>query len=133
MYCNHFGVNGPGTGILFPEPHLWNPPTVDGVTIEGSARGVRIGTDGDGTDDIGERNVFGGMGMGVDVNANSDNVIAVPGPGALGAALAAFGTLGALGAARTGRRSRTQRPARRAHRLSTTAGPSQQPVKVPGN
>lgn len=318
VYCNHFGVNGPGTAILFPEPHLWNPPTVDGVTIEGSARGVRIGTDGDGVDDIAERNVFGGMGMGVNVNANSDNVIAgnyfglgadgttligagtgifmrqssaanlvgtdfdgvsdelernvigycstgvwlaernpanaivgnsigvdasgapaanirgilledegsdrviaynriesnetgvaigagstgtldpdsrgnclvgnatgfahagdaviafesnwwgtadgpsgaasgsgdaiavsgpgtidyvpwlttgcpVPEPGALGAALAAFGTLGALGATRRERRSRTQPPARRARRLSKGAGPSQRPVKVPGN
>lgn len=57
----------------------------------------------------------------------------VPEPGALGASLAAFRTLGALGASRAQHRSRTHRTARRARRLPTKAGPSQQPVKGPGN
>lgn len=97
VQCNHFGVNGPGDDVLYPEPHLWNPPTVDGVTIEGSARGAWIGTDGDGIDDVSERNVFAGLGIGVNVNANSDNVIAgnyigfgANGTAALGAQVGVF-------------------------------------------
>ena len=76
VQCNHLGVNGPGTALLDTVPHLWNPPTVDGVIIEGSGQGVIVGTDGDGVDDVSERNVMGAGGTGVNVNANSNNVIA---------------------------------------------------------
>ena len=76
VHCNHFGANGPGTDTLYPVPHLWNPPTVTGVTIEGAAQGVIVGTDGDGSDDGSERNVIGSAGSGVFLNANANNRIA---------------------------------------------------------
>jgi hypothetical protein len=67
--CNHIGLNAEGdTGL---------PISGRGVTIEGSARGVIIGTNGDGVGDIGERNVIGVVaGFGVYINANSDNWVA---------------------------------------------------------
>ncbi len=76
VQCNHIGVDGPGTGVLVPVPSPGNPPTSSGVLLQFSAQGAWIGTDGDGIDDVAERNVFGGAGIGVNVNANVDNVIA---------------------------------------------------------
>ncbi len=67
IQCNHVGVNGPGTSLV--------GTTNYGVAIELNASGVIIGTDGDGSKDLAERNVFGG-GFGVYINANNENVIA---------------------------------------------------------
>jgi hypothetical protein len=48
-----------------------------GVSIAGTAQGAVVGTDGDGVDDVAERNVFGPASVAmVDVNSNNDNVIA---------------------------------------------------------
>jgi hypothetical protein len=70
VYCNHLGVDGPGQDLMnFPNHGA-------GVLLQYWAQGVWIGTDGDGVDDAGERNVFGGWGLNVNVNANSENVIA---------------------------------------------------------
>ena len=66
--CNHLGVNGPGTAGV--------GTTSYGVVIEYSASGVIVGTDGDGSNDLAERNVFGALGYGIYINGNSDNVIA---------------------------------------------------------
>lgn len=82
--CNHIGVDGPGTTVL---------GSGGGVLVQFVAAGVIIGTDGDGVDDLAERNVFVPGTQGVNINANSNNVIAgnyfgtladgvtVPGPG----------------------------------------------------
>ncbi len=67
IQCNHVGVNGPGTSVV--------ETTYYGVVIEADASGVIVGTDGDGTKDLAERNVFGG-GYGVYINTNDENVIA---------------------------------------------------------
>jgi hypothetical protein len=67
--CNHFGLNAAGSAQL---------GTLEfnmGVLIEFSATGVVIGTDGDGTADLAERNVFGPGGFAVYVNANDSNRI----------------------------------------------------------
>jgi CSLREA domain-containing protein len=67
--CNHLGVNGPGTAGV--------GVTYNGVVIESTASGVIVGTDGDGSNDLAERNVFGALEVtGVYINSNSDNVIA---------------------------------------------------------
>jgi hypothetical protein len=48
-----------------------------GVVISGAAAGVVVGTDGDGVNDVAERNVFGPASVAmVDVNSNNGNVIA---------------------------------------------------------
>jgi hypothetical protein len=61
--CNHFGIDGTGTVQLDLE---------EGVCVSCYAPGGNawVGTDGDGWDDIGERNVFG-AGLGVYVNAGN--------------------------------------------------------------
>lgn len=70
VQCNHLGVDGPGTALLNANSHQ------DGVLLQYYARGALIGTDGDGVDDVAERNVFAGSALNVNVNGNSDNVIA---------------------------------------------------------
>lgn len=66
--CNHFGIDGTGQTSL--GSGTW------GVVFEGLAEGAIIGTDGDGVDDLAERNVFGGCGYGVYINGNASNWIA---------------------------------------------------------
>jgi len=66
--CNHFGITGPGDAALLTDS--W------GVVIENSANGVVVGTNGDGINDVGERNVFGNNDYGVYINGNSKNWIA---------------------------------------------------------
>lgn len=67
--CNHIGVDAAGTSPL------GSGQLSMGVSVEGLASGVVIGTDGDGVGDIGERNVIGNVGYGVYVNANNGNRI----------------------------------------------------------
>ncbi len=65
--CNHFGVDAAGSaelGLSMPQIQ---------VAIEGAASDVTIGTDGDGVDDIGERNVIGPGGFAVFINGNGNN------------------------------------------------------------
>ena len=67
--CNHFGADAAGTSTL-------GTASFDArVVIGGTAGGVVIGTDGDGSDDLGERNVFASAGYGVYVNDNDNNRI----------------------------------------------------------
>ena len=68
--CNHFGLDAAGSGAL--------GSALPGVQIdfEGIASGIVVGTNGDGVDDIGERNVIGYGGYAVYVNANNNNTIA---------------------------------------------------------
>jgi hypothetical protein len=66
VQCNHLGVDGPGTTVI---------GATTGVLLQFAAEGVFIGTDGDGVDDLAERNVFSGY-RGVNINANNDNVVA---------------------------------------------------------
>jgi len=66
VQCNHLGLSGDGyTGL-----------GGYGVLIEGSANEAIIGTDGDGIDDLAERNVFAGSTYGIYCNSNSRNWIA---------------------------------------------------------
>lgn len=70
VQCNHLGVNGAGTALL-------NENTQQHAVLLGYfADGVVIGTDGDGVDDVAERNVIAGWSNLVFANANSNNVIA---------------------------------------------------------
>jgi len=62
IQCNHLGVDGPGTNVL--------PLSSVTVNIEGNSIDTILGTDGDGIDDLGERNVFAGTDMALYVNAN---------------------------------------------------------------
>ncbi len=62
IQCSHFGIDGSGQGIL----DLGSAVCVQCYSTDGSAV---IGTDGDGVDDIGERNVFGAGIWGVNVNS----------------------------------------------------------------
>lgn len=65
VQCNHFGTDGPGTTPL---------EMSYGVTVAWWAAGggnVTIGTDGDGVDDLAERNVFGGGGYGIYINTGN--------------------------------------------------------------
>lgn len=55
--CNHFALNAAGTA------HLGASDFSTQVTLEHDASGVIIGTNGDGSDDIAERNVFGPAGV----------------------------------------------------------------------
>lgn len=66
VQCNHFGIDGTGTVAL---------DLGDGVCVGCYASGgnVIVGTDGDGWDDVGERNVFGTGGRGVNVNGGSSS------------------------------------------------------------
>ena len=67
VQCNHFGVDGAGTARL---------GSGSGVILSGSSQGVTIGTNGDGVDDLAERNVITLSSWGVYINANSNNVVA---------------------------------------------------------
>ena len=72
VQCNHLGVDGEGTSVL---------GTGSGVLLQMAADGVIIGTDGDGSDDLAERNVIAfattnSNSKGININANSNNVIA---------------------------------------------------------
>ncbi len=72
VQCNHFGTDGSGTVILDLEV---------GVCVSCQAGGGNLiaGVDGDGFDDVGERNVFAGGVQGVNVNSGdgaSPNTIA---------------------------------------------------------
>jgi hypothetical protein len=66
VQCNHFGVDGTGTVAL---------DLAEGVCVSCYASGgnVWVGTDGDGWDDVGERNVFGTGSRGVNVNGGSSS------------------------------------------------------------
>lgn len=65
VQCNHFGLNGEGTiGV-----DLGNGICLACYGLGGSAI---IGTDGDGIDDLAERNVFGNVGRGVNINLGDD-------------------------------------------------------------
>lgn len=69
VQCNHVGLDGPGTGSL--------ALGFAGVIIETNGRFAIIGSDGDGGDDLGERNAFSpASSYGVYVNGNHDNRIA---------------------------------------------------------
>jgi len=54
--CNHFALDGPG------ENHLGTGDFTNQIDLEVDASHVIIGTDGDGIDDLAERNVFGDTG-----------------------------------------------------------------------
>lgn len=69
VQCNHIGVDAAGTGPLGLGQLSM------GISVEGLASGVVIGTDGDGVGDVGERNVIGNVAYGVYVNANDGNRI----------------------------------------------------------
>jgi len=61
VQCNHFGLNGEGT----TGADLGSGICLACYNLGGSAI---IGTDGDGVDDLAERNVFGAVGRGVNIN-----------------------------------------------------------------
>ena len=64
VQCNHFGLNGEGTiGV-----DLGNPICLACFASGGNAI---IGTDGDGIDDLGERNVFGKTGRAININGGN--------------------------------------------------------------
>ncbi len=65
--CNHIGVDARGAATL--------PLSGYGVVLPSASRGVVVGTDGDGVDDLAERNVIIGS-AGVKVSGGRDNVIA---------------------------------------------------------
>ena len=54
--CNHFALDGPGVN------HLGSGDFTTAIDLELNSSHVTIGTDGDGTGDVGERNVFGATG-----------------------------------------------------------------------
>ncbi len=68
LQCSHIGADGTGA----PAPFL----SSFAVLLEAGAAGAIIGTDGDGVNDLAERNLFVRVGHGVYVNTNSDNTIA---------------------------------------------------------
>ncbi len=66
VQCNHFGLSGEGTagiGLGRGIGLYWSHPGGSAI----------IGTDGDGVNDVAERNVFGGMGQAI--NINSGNIL----------------------------------------------------------
>ena len=67
--CNHLGLDAAGTSQLGSEDFDAM------VAVDGYADGVIIGTDGDGNNDIAERNVFGSDGYGIYINGNTNNRI----------------------------------------------------------
>jgi hypothetical protein len=67
--CNHFGLDAAGSTALGSSFFYGE------IIVEASASGVVVGTNGDGVDDIAERNVFGATGYAVYVNANDNNRI----------------------------------------------------------
>ncbi len=66
VQCNHIGVSADGTAKVSTN---W------GVVVDGAANGAVIGVDGDGVDDLGERNIFS-AGTGIYINGNDNNVVA---------------------------------------------------------
>jgi len=56
IFCNHFGLDGPGVDILGTGDFTAS------IALDGNASQVVVGTDGDGVDDLAERNVFGAPG-----------------------------------------------------------------------
>lgn len=70
VQCMHIGVDAAGTAQLGASEYS------AAVTVEGTASGIIVGTDGDGTGDVGERNVIGTATTGVYINGNNDNVVA---------------------------------------------------------
>ena len=70
VQCNHLNLDAAGSSVGIS-------PSTYGVGIAGSAEGAIVGTDGDGVDDLAERNVFGpALFAMVHLNANDANVIA---------------------------------------------------------
>jgi hypothetical protein len=70
VQCNHLNLAAAGSSVGIASSSY-------GVAISGSAEGAIVGTDGDGVDDLAERNVFGPADVAmVHVNANDANVIA---------------------------------------------------------
>ncbi len=68
--CNHFGFDAAGSAALgSAEPGVH-------IDFEGVASDIVVGTNGDGVDDIGERNVIGFGGYPVYINANDNNTVA---------------------------------------------------------
>jgi hypothetical protein len=68
--CNHFALDAAG------QNHLGAASFFAGILVDQSANGVIIGTDGDGVDDVGERNVFASGGYPLYINANNNNTVA---------------------------------------------------------
>ena len=67
VQCNHFGIDGTGTVAFDLGSGMC-------VGCYGSGGGnLIVGTDGDGVDDVGERNVFGTGGLGINVNLGSSS------------------------------------------------------------
>jgi len=64
VQCNHFGLNGEGTTGIDLGRGI-------GLHWSHSGGGAIIGTDGDGVDDVAERNVFGSVGQAIYINAGS--------------------------------------------------------------
>lgn len=62
IQCNHFGLNGQGTSALDINSAIC-------LSCYSGGGNAIIGADGDGVDDVGERNVFGAGQKGVNVNA----------------------------------------------------------------
>ncbi len=68
--CNHFALDAAG------QTHLGTADFFAGILIDLEPTGVVIGTDGDGVNDIGERNVFASGEYSIYINRNDDNTIA---------------------------------------------------------
>jgi hypothetical protein len=64
VQCNHFGLNGEGTTGIDLSIGI-------GLHWSHSGGGAIIGTDGDGVDDLAERNVFGNVSLAIYINAGS--------------------------------------------------------------
>ena len=64
VQCNHFGIDGTGTVVLDLSAGVC-------VSCNGVGGNMWVGTDGDGWDDVGERNVFGAGYHGVNVNSGN--------------------------------------------------------------
>lgn len=69
IQCNHIGLSAVGDATL--------EVGFAGILVEGIAAGAIVGTDGDGVEDVRERNAFvPNQSFGIYVNANDDNRIA---------------------------------------------------------
>ena len=68
--CNHLELDAAGSS------ELGTSNLFASVLIQGAAGGVIVGTDGDGFDDVGERNVFGPGGYALYINENDANTVA---------------------------------------------------------
>jgi hypothetical protein len=66
IQCNHLGVSADGGTRI---------SSVSGVVVDQAGNGAIIGVDGDGVDDLSERNVIA-AGTGVYINGNWNNVVA---------------------------------------------------------